>query len=263
MVAGADTGFRDRFAAAFASGARGLNLEAQLEHLPQFLVLAEEVLARNAKAGLTRLVRPEEMAVKHFLDSLSCLLSPCWGAPDKAVDVGSGAGFPGLVLAVAAPECSFVLVEASRKKAAFLRHAAARLGVQVEVVEARAEGYARAPAARERFGLGLSRAAAKLPATLEYVIPLLSCGGRFIAQLGPGDGLALEDYAGRPESGDVDGTPAWEVLGARLAALTRVSLPAGTGERWLTCFCKVRPTPDAFPRRAGVPTRRPLPLFGR
>lgn len=255
--------FRRRFEAALGDGARELGFEAQLEHLPRFVLLAEEVLAHNARLGLTRIVDPSEMAAKHFLDSLCCLRVPCWNAVHEAVDVGSGAGFPGLVLAVAVPDCHFVLLEASRKKSLFLQRASALLGVDVEVVGLRAEHYGRQDLGRDRFDVGFCRAVARLSVALEYVVPLLRRGGSFVAQVGPGDGQSLEGYCARRGRGEGAGPPAWEVLASELDVVTKFRLPGGAGRRWLARFRKAGVTPKAFPRRTGIPARRPLPLFGR
>ncbi len=119
----------------------------------------------------------------------------------EAVDVGSGAGFPGLVLAVCREGIRFTLLEASAKKAEFLRLAAGELGVTADVVHVRAEDYGQLDApGRERFDVGLARAAAKLAVSCEYVLPLVRPGGVYLAQLGPGDGAALERLAAGTDS---------------------------------------------------------------
>jgi 16S rRNA (guanine527-N7)-methyltransferase len=252
--------FARHFEDALIEGAAELGIAWVSDWLPKFLALADEILAWNERAGLTTITDPAEMARKHFLDSLTCLLSPAWKSPASAVDVGSGAGFPGLVLAVAAPECRFVLVESSARRAAFLRHASGVLGIEVALVQQRAEEYGRARGGegRGRFQLGFSRAAAKLAVSLEYVLPLLARDGSFVAQLGPADGEALAGSGGPAKAR----SPAWETLGGRLTDLRHLNLPAGAGARWLAQFVKYRETPPGYPRRAGIPSRRPLPIPG-
>jgi len=251
--------FGQRFSAAFRQGAHQLGLDGANAHLPRFLLMAEEIVKGNPYAGLTRIVAPAEMARKHFLDSLTCLLSSGWSSPREAVDVGSGAGFPGMVLAIAVPECHFVLVEARERKARFLARLADCLHLDAEIIPDRAETFGRTIEGRGRFGVGLSRAAAKLPVALEYVLPLVGPEGCFIAQLGPDDGGLLARHLDEPSKGC---RVAWKKLGAELTELKAIALPEGGGHRWLACFRKTGHTPDRFPRRPGVPARRPLALLG-
>lgn len=232
-----------------------------LAHIEPWTELAWLVVTHNRAAGLTRITAPEEMAAKHFLDSLSPLIYDVWRSEAEVVDVGSGAGFPGLALAVALPTVSMTMVEASHRRVAFLRAASAHLGVRTRVVHRRAEDYGgeRAGEGRERHDTGLARAAAPFPVSCEFVIPLLRIGGSFIAQLGPAAGERLEELARQ----DPREQAPWAVLGAELEDIRRVDLPEGQGRRFVARFVKRRPSPRRFPRRAGVPERNPLPGFER
>jgi len=219
--------------------------------------LAHLVLLHNREAGLTAITDADEMAAKHFIDSLSPLLLPGWPNACSAVDVGSGAGFPGLVLAMAKPSIRFVLVEANAKKARFLEQACRHLGVEAEVLHVRAEDYGQGDG-RERFDVGLARAAAALPVSLEYVLPLVRVGGGFVAQVGPDDGRKLEHLF--EEIPDKRETP-WAALGGALGGVARADLPSELGVRYVAWFAKRSSTPARYPRRAGLPSRAPLPGF--
>jgi 16S rRNA (guanine527-N7)-methyltransferase len=253
----------DSFAGQFWAG-----LEAGLEHLglvefaghsAKFVEMAEMVLEWNERAGLTTLIDPADMAHKHFLDSLLCLRSAGWPGASDVVDVGSGAGFPGIVLAIVEPARRFLLVESHGRKCEFLRHAATRLGLNVTVAQVRAEEFGRAPdgPGRSRFGVGLARAVAPLALSCEWVLPLVSIGGSYIAQVGPAQGQALERYVAGDRRGHVSGT-AWRVLGADLAELKRLALPRDAGERWLVRFHKTARGEAGFPRRPAAARKSPL-----
>jgi len=166
--------------------------------------------------------------------------------PQRLVDVGSGGGLPGLPLRLARPELSLTLVEANRRKAAFLVQAVARLGLDgVEVLAARAEDAAREPGHREAYDVATARALAPMPVLAELCLPFLRVGGRLLAMK---SGAVEEALAAEP---------AIKRLGGRLLAVT----PAASAARSLgqvVVVEKVSPTPPEYPRRAGVPGRRPL-----
>jgi 16S rRNA (guanine527-N7)-methyltransferase len=228
------------------SSALGLTLSpAQLtafDHLRRLL------LEHNARAGLTAITHPEEIAIKHFLDSLTGLLLRDISPGERVADIGSGTGFPGLVLAVARPAAHYTLVESTRKRAAFLQLAAEALHLSnVSVIAERAELVGRRPHHREAYHLTTSRAVAPLPVLLEYCLPLTRPGGHLIAYKGPEGEEELENSRA-----------ALSVLGSRIASTRRLALPLGMGERLLLLIEKISPTPDKYPRRPGLPTRRPL-----
>ena len=163
----------------------------------------------------------------------------------SAVDLGSGAGLPGLPLAIALPRVSFALVESVGRKCAFIEHAAAACSVaNAEVVNARAESW---PPGLRRFEVALVRAVAALEVVLEYAAPLLVVGGWLVAWRGRRD-VAAEANAERAAA--ILGMRATEVRPARPYPQAR--------DRHLHLFLKVRETPDRFPRRTGVATKRPL-----
>ncbi|MDQ0284923.1 16S rRNA (guanine527-N7)-methyltransferase [Desulfofundulus luciae] len=229
-----------------AAGALGLSLtEAMCE---RFFLYYRLLIEWNEKFNLTSLVEPRDVAIKHFIDSLTCLLvhSPAYGA--RVVDIGTGAGFPGLPVKIARGDLHFTLIESTGKKVAFLRHVAGALGMAyMDLACGRAEVLARHDRYRASFDLALARAVAPLPVLLEYALPFLKMGGHFIALKGP----AVQEEL--PASSN-----ALNVLGGNLKVVKTIFLPLTGDERKLVLIEKTEPTPEKFPRRPGIPQRRPL-----
>lgn len=229
-------------------GAAALGIPLSPEELAQFAVYEQELLDWNQRINLTATSDPREIAVKHILDSLTCFLAVPIGAGMRVLDVGTGAGFPGMVIRIHAPDTSVVLLDSTRKKLLFLEHLARVLGLTgVETVHARAEDAGRDRRYRERFDLVVARAVAELRVLLELCLPFVRVGGAFLALKGP-RGDAEVDPAGR----------ALTILGGEVERVVPLSLPFGAGERRLILVRKRRPTPPAYPRSAGVPARKPL-----
>jgi 16S rRNA (guanine527-N7)-methyltransferase len=186
---------------------------------------------------------------RHFLDSLSIypLLLPA-GTPWALIDVGSGAGFPGLPLKIVRPELQVTLLEATRKKGDFLRHVVERLGLAgVTVLTARAEEVAHHSAHREQYDLVVARAVAPLPTLAEYTLPLAKVGGRVIAQKGR-----------HPAPEAAEASRAIEQCGGGGTKILPVQLPDLDAPRHLVMIEKRQATPAQYPRRAGTPARHPL-----
>lgn len=189
------------------------------------------------------------IVLDHVMDSLSCLLFEPVREDRRLVDVGSGGGLPGVPLSIANPRLTAVLVESTGKKARFLRHAIESLSLQTEVVNMRAEGFARGVRKRGTFDLATSRAVARLSVILEYCVPMLHVGGYAVSMKARVGEEELEE--GKKAAGE---------LGARLLEVIRVPIlpEIGNKERHLVVFEKVRETPRRYPRGVGVPTKRPL-----
>jgi 16S rRNA (guanine527-N7)-methyltransferase len=166
------------------------------------------------------------------------------GTAHRLVDVGSGAGLPGLPLKIARPDLDVTLIEADQAKAAFLVHAAARLGLDVDVVSRRAEDAGRDGRYRETFDAAVARAVAPMPVLAELCLPLIRVGGRLLAQKAAAEDVAAASHA-------------IELLGGSLGST--VAAPSAMRRAGVVVIVeKVRPTPDGYPRRAGVPARKPL-----
>ena len=225
----------------------GLSLsEAQLTAFDRY---TQELIAWNQRLNLTRIVEPDEIAVKHFLDSLSVApLLPVKSGPLAVIDVGSGAGFPGLPLKIALPELRLTLLEATGKKTTFLRHLLDLLQLKdVTVLTARAEEAGRLPAHRQHYDVALARAVAALPVLAEYTLPLVKVGGLVIAQKGQSPQAEVKEAAN-----------AVGILGGKVKEIVPVAVPGLDAARHLLVMSKVKPTPPQYPRRPGLPAQKPI-----
>ncbi|MCH8875549.1 MAG: 16S rRNA (guanine(527)-N(7))-methyltransferase RsmG [Chloroflexi bacterium] len=224
----------------------GVRLNAR--QLEAFDWYAAELQSWNQRFNLTSVTDREQIKIKHFLDSLSCLrvMHPEPGA--RIVDIGTGAGFPGIPVRIACPLVHMVLVESIGKKAQFCQHIVDELELtNVAVIHSRAEQVGRLPEYREQFDWALARAVAKLPTLLEYLLPLVKVDGIAIAQ--KGDTAPAEAQSARV---------AMQVLGGELEEIIPVELPGVAETRHLIVLRKSAATPEKYPRRPGVPGKRPL-----
>ena len=225
-----------------------LGLQLTRRQIESFRAYASELIAWNERDNLTAITDPQDIEIKHFLDSLTCLLAIKPRGGDRLVDVGTGAGFPGLPMRIACPQIRLTLVEATGKKAEFCRHVVRQLGLEgVEVHHARIEDLGHAAGHRERYDWAVARAVAQLPVLVEYMLPLLRVGGKAIAQkgeTGPAEAQAAEE--------------ALRLLGGRVDSLVPVELPRVSESRYLVVISKQAATPAAYPRRPGRPTKDPL-----
>jgi 16S rRNA (guanine527-N7)-methyltransferase len=232
------------------TGARSLlGLDLTPLQVAAFHRYAAELRAWNARFNLTAITDDDGIQIKHFLDSLSLLkaLPPGWGRA-RLVDVGTGAGFPGLPLKLLCPDLRLTLVEATGKKVTFLQALVDQLRLLgVAVVKARAEDLGQDPVHREQYDLAVARAVAELPVLAEYLLPLVRLGGQAIAQKGeaaPAEAHAAEGAVRR--------------LGGTLTQIIPVELPGIVETRHLVIYTKTAATPPAYPRRPGVPAKSPL-----
>jgi 16S rRNA (guanine527-N7)-methyltransferase len=242
-----------------ASGADARAARAELEHLladrpgalPADLGDALEryvalLLEANVRLNLTRVIEPAAVARLHLLDALAALPLIERLQSRRALDVGSGGGVPGIVLALARPDVRWTLVDAAGRKADALRSIAAELRLgNVEVAAERAELLGRGPA-RESFDLVTARACAALPVLVEYALPLLAVGGTLVAWKGR---ISADELAA--------GAAASALLGGGVPEI-RPSGEEALGEHRFVVVAKVGATPDRYPRRPGQPARRPL-----
>jgi 16S rRNA (guanine527-N7)-methyltransferase len=212
------------------------------------LTYERELIEWSAKFNLTAIRDVEGIRTKHFLDSFSCVLAWKENPPRSLIDIGSGAGLPGLALKILYPAMRVTLVESVGKKANFCRHMSEVLKLEsVEVLTARAEDAGQMPAHRERYDWAVARAVANLPILSEYLLPLVRLEGRMLAQKGS---------SGPQETQHAEN--AIKILGGRLQQLIPVNLPGVVEDRYLVVVNKIAPTPRNYPRHAGEPAKKPL-----
>ncbi|MDP6550425.1 MAG: 16S rRNA (guanine(527)-N(7))-methyltransferase RsmG [Dehalococcoidia bacterium] len=233
-----------------ALGAAQLGLALTPQQLDQFEEYHRELGLWNQRVNLTAITQYPEVQAKHFVDSLTVCLAVPGGMARQLwiVDVGTGAGFPGLPLKLAFPDIRLSLVESVGKKTRFLEHLVATLGLSgVEVHAARAEELARQSELRETFDLAVSRGVASVPALLEYTLPFCRLGGR----------AALLKHGGI-ENELSGASRALDLLGGRLEEVHPVRVAGLADDRVVVAFEKVHSTPAKYPRRPGMPVKRPL-----
>ncbi len=224
----------------------GLALSAeQAEHFQSYLDLLMEW---NQRFNLTAIRSPQGIQMRHFLDSLTCVLVTGDLQEQSLIDIGSGAGFPGIPLKIIYPGLTLTIVESVGKKATFLLEVVDRLSLaDVHVITARAEDLGHDPDHRERYDWAVARAVAPLPVLLEYLLPFCRLGGTTLAQKGLQVDRELNQAAN-----------AIELLGGGPPLLTPVILPQQEEGAALVSVPKIRVTPLEYPRRAGLPSKRPL-----
>lgn len=208
----------------------------------------KELIEWNQKFNLTAIRDTESIRTKHFLDSFSCVLAWKASPPNHLIDIGTGAGFPGIPLKILYPSMKLTLVESVGKKAMFCQHMVRVLGLEyVNVIQARAEDLGQKPEHRENYDWAVARAVANLNVLSEYLIPLVKVGGMVLAQKG--------------ESGPAEAQSAekaMELLGGKLKQLIPVNLPGVVEDRYLIVVEKVAATPPKYPRKPGIPMKQPL-----
>jgi len=211
-------------------------------------IYARELDVWNQRYSLTAIVEPEKVRVKHFLDSFSTYLVMKGSLGQRVIDVGTGAGFPGIPLKILLPDLQVTLVDSVRKKTEFCRHVIDALqleGIQVE--RARIEHLGQQPAYREQYDWAIARAVAHLSTLSEYLLPLVRVGGR---------ALAMKGEQGPHEAHQAQS--AVSLLGGDLQQIKKVTLPGVVEERYLITIHKKATTPEKYPRRVGTPGKRPL-----
>lgn len=213
----------------------------------QFALYGEFLLEYNQKVNLTAVKTPEEVVEKHFCDSLTALALPQLKKGARCADIGTGAGFPGVPLAIMRPDISVLLVDALKKRLVFLEELAKKLELpNVSTLHSRSEDGGRNPQVREKYDIALSRAVARLPVLCELNLPFVKVGGYMLAYKGP---AAAEEI---PEA-----AKAMAVLGGRLEDFYRD--PGDTETRHgIVIIQKIKPTPPKYPRQAGKPEKEPI-----
>jgi 16S rRNA (guanine527-N7)-methyltransferase len=234
-----------------AAGAERLGFKLTTKQLAQFELYYSKIGKWNQLVNLTAITRYEDVQIKHFLDSLTVTLAFKYlknNPPERVIDIGTGAGMPGIPLKIIFPSIKLTLVESIAKKTSFLQYVIDQLEFKdIEVVTARAEDIGRKEKYREQFDLVTGRAVAALPTLLELTLPFCKSGGIFVAQ---------KQAQAKPE---IDrATKAIRTLGGRLREVIDIALPEFTDKRCLIIFDKITATPNEYPRRPGIPAKDPI-----
>jgi 16S rRNA (guanine527-N7)-methyltransferase len=238
------------------AGAQALGLTLTPTQLEQFEHFAHELVAWNEKFNLTAITTYDDIQTKHFLDCLIGvqLLAEEWSSPpliDRALrclDVGTGAGFPGVPLQIALPHSQWTLMDGTGKKIVFLRQLVAKLGLSnATLLQGRAEELGRQPALRAQFDVVAARAVAPLNTLVEYLLPFVRPAGLAMIYKGPS---APQEF--------IEARKAIEILGGDPVRLAPVQVPFLGEKRFLLLIKKVRPTPNLYPRSQGLSRKKPL-----
>ena len=236
----------------FEKGLEQLSITLSGEQKQQFLTYYEYLVEKNKVMNLTAITEYEEVITKHFLDSLAVVKTSCFKseklAGKRLIDIGTGAGFPGIPLKIAFPELEILLLDSLNKRINFLNEVTEMLGLtKINTVHGRAEDYAKQKGYRESFDFCLSRAVANLSALSEYCIPFVKPGGCFISY-----------KSGSVDQELIQAEKAVKILGGQREEVVRFSLADTDMDRSFVVIRKAKPTPKKYPRKAGLPSKEPL-----
>lgn len=225
-----------------------MNLECSDDILEKFNSYMLGVLDWNEKVNLTTITDPQEFVVKHFIDSIICTDYPEYEDADKIIDVGTGAGFPGVPLAIVSPEKEFILMDSLNKRLKIIDELCREAGIaNVTTIHARAEELAKNKAHREQYDLCVSRAVANMAVLAEYCLPFIKVGGFLMAYKGPDAETEVTEAA-----------HALSLLGGRVEEIRNGNLKDFGIDHKVVVIKKVKNTPSKFPRKAGTPAKEPL-----
>lgn len=217
-----------------------------VEQLEQFFVYMNLLIEWNEKMNLTAIVEPEEIILKHFIDSITILKDLKDG--ETIVDVGTGAGFPGVPLSIMNPTLKITLVDSLNKRLIFLQEVINKLNLKnVETIHARAEEFGQNKKYRESFDIATSRAVANLSTLSEYLIPLVKLGGKVVSM-----------KASDAQEEINEAKKAIEILGGRIEKIEEFDLPQSDIGRTIIIIKKQKNTPTKYPRKAGMPSKEPI-----
>lgn len=232
----------------FKSGLNKLKIDLSEQQIQQFLKYYEMLIEKNKVMNLTAITEFEDVVEKHFLDSLSLIQQIELYQELKVLDLGTGAGFPGIPLKIAFPNLNIVLMDSLNKRINFLNEVIEALQLKnIVAVHGRAEEMARKTEYRENFDLCVSRAVANLASLSEYCLPFVTQGGSFISY-----------KSGEIEAELSQSKKAIFVLGGKIESVKKFRLVETDAERSFVQIKKVKKTPKTYPRKAGTPSKNPI-----
>lgn len=232
----------------FKNGLQQLHIALSEKQMEQFLQYYELLVEKNKVMNLTAITEFDEVVEKHFLDSVSLTKQLDLHQPLKVLDLGTGAGFPGIPLKIVFPELEITLMDSLNKRVLFLQDVISSLQLEnIEAVHGRAEEAARNKKYREGFDLCVSRAVANISTLSEYCLPFVKVGGSFISY----KSSTIEDELEEGKKGIV-------ILGGKVKDVYKFTLPESELQRSFVIIEKEKKTPKAYPRKAGTPSKEPL-----
>lgn len=229
-------------------GLKDFGIEPSDKMLNDFKVYREILVDWNQKMNLTGIEEEKEVYIKHFLDSVSAVVNGYIKDGMSIIDVGTGAGFPGLPLKICLENTNVTLLDSLNKRINFLKEVSNTLGLtNMEFIHGRAEDFGKSEQYREQYDIATARAVAGLPILMEFCVPFVKVGGYFVCLKGPNANLELEESKA-----------AMDVLGLEFIEKIDVELPETDLDHNILVFKKVRNTPEKYPRKAGKPAKSPI-----
>lgn len=236
----------NNFETTLINSAKQLNIDIDSQQMEQFKIYTDYLLEYNKHTNLTSITEPSTVAIKHFLDSL--LLSKFLkNSKISLIDIGTGAGFPGMPIKIFYPEINLTLVDSLNKRINFLNTLSQKLNIEVNIFHKRAEELSRNKAYRDSFDVAVSRAVASLNILLEYCMPFVKVNGIFVAMKGP----SVEDEVKAAKN-------AVKALGGQIEKIEKLELPDGNGSRSIVIVKKLSSTSDEYPRQSAKIVKKPL-----
>ena len=236
----------EKFSEIFANYLKEINIVLNEEQIEQFYKYMKLLIEWNEKINLTAITKPEEIILKHFVDSLT--IAKYIKSEETLIDMGTGAGFPGIPLKIYKKDLKITLVDSLNKRIKFLNEVIEQLNLEkIETIHARAEEFGKNKKYREKFDISTSRAVANLSTLSEYLIPLVRVNGKVISM----KGQEIEEEVKRAQK-------AIQILGGKIVKQESFNLPKSDNKRNIIIIEKIKSTPAKYPRKPGTPAKEPI-----
>lgn len=236
----------EKFNNSLIEKAKMLNIEITQEQAQQFYKYMQLLLEWNEKMNLTAITEPEEVILKHFIDSIT--IKQYMDKAETVLDIGTGAGFPGIPLKILGENNEFTLLDSLNKRIIFLQTVIDELKLSnIQAIHGRAEEFIKQKNKRESYDIVVSRAVARLNVLLEYMLPFVKIGGKCICM----KAFDIEEELNAAKK-------AIEILGGEIEKIDTITLPNSDIQRKIIIIKKVKNTPSKYPRKAGTPAKEPI-----